>query len=230
MAVIKSGASTDVLTVDATSKAARATLYDAAGNPIGTQANPLSANVSASSKVPGSVGSYAATSWRIPGQVAATTNLCAIVNDSGDRVIAIRRLSIDVSYSAAAVDFTMAYFRLWPNTGVTPSGGTESTKQKMDSAYPASQAATKILMAASADGVFSAITHATPGSTPLSNTARASILTAVGFATPWDYEMISYDHEPPLVRPGETALVALVASANDVATRHHVVKVRWEEF
>jgi hypothetical protein len=34
MAVIKSGASTDQLTVDATSKAARATLYDAAGNVI----------------------------------------------------------------------------------------------------------------------------------------------------------------------------------------------------
>lgn len=36
MAVIKSGASADLLTVDAASKAARATLYDAAGNPIGS--------------------------------------------------------------------------------------------------------------------------------------------------------------------------------------------------
>src|ERR1044072_7677895 len=38
MAVIKSGASTDQMTVDATSKAARITLYDTAGTAISTAA------------------------------------------------------------------------------------------------------------------------------------------------------------------------------------------------
>lgn len=38
MAIIKSGASTDQLTIDATSKAARATLYDTSGRPISSAA------------------------------------------------------------------------------------------------------------------------------------------------------------------------------------------------
>lgn len=45
MAVIKSGSSTDQLDIDATSKAARVTLYDTAGNPITTQ--PVSGQVTA---------------------------------------------------------------------------------------------------------------------------------------------------------------------------------------
>lgn len=45
MALIQSGTSTDLLTVDSNSKAARVTLYDANGNAIGTPPFPLQVNI-----------------------------------------------------------------------------------------------------------------------------------------------------------------------------------------
>src|SRR5689334_18447225 len=51
MAVIKSGASTDQLTVDPTSKAARVTLYDAAGNPVSVLTSSVIGNPAPSSAV-----------------------------------------------------------------------------------------------------------------------------------------------------------------------------------
>lgn len=179
----------------------------------------------------GHVGTYTAASFRITGIVAAAQVLATIVNNAGARDIAIRRLAVDVTYTAAAVDLVAAYFRFWLNTGVTPSGGAAPTKQPCDSSYAASQAATEILFAASADGTAATITHAIPAATPTRQQAKGNIMTAVGYAgNSADYEIIKYEQHPCYVRSGETACLILVGSANDVATRHYTVKMMWEEF
>jgi hypothetical protein len=206
-------------------------LYDAAGALLGTGANPIITTATTSDLVPGSVGTYSAASFRIAGVAATSQVLMTLRNNAGARDIAIRRLAIDVSYSAAAVDLVQAYFRYWGNTGVTPSGGAAATKHKLDSEYPDSQAATELLFAASGDGVAATITHATPGSNPTREQAKANILTAVGTVPNInDYELINYSQHPLLVRTGETACLILVGSAVDVVTRHYTVKTIWEEF
>ena len=224
------GTSGEKLEVDITSKAARVALYDSTGNIIGTVSNPLKVDTTLDYKLPSSVGVYGASSFRIIGAVAASQVLMTIRNNAGNKDIAIRRLAVDVSHSAAAVDLVAAYFRFWANTAVTPTGGAAATKHKFDSAYPASQAETELLFAASADGVVAAITHATPASSPFREQAKANIMTAVGGITNnTDYELIKYEHHPVWVRSGETACLVLVGNANDVITRHYTVEIVWEE-
>jgi hypothetical protein len=155
-----------------------------------------------------------------------------IRNNAGARNIRIRRLAIDVTYSAAAVFLTQAYFRLWHRTGVTPSGGSAPTKLSYDSTNsPASdsQAATEILFASSADGVAAAITHATPASTPMREQAHPNVLTAVGVQSYSDLELQSFEQDPIVIRPGETVALILICSANNIATQHYAVKLVWDE-
>lgn len=227
---IKSGVTTDVLTVDVTSKAARITPYSSGGIEQGTVANPVQVNASTTPKWTGSTGTYSAASFRIPGVAATSQVLATIRNNAGAKNIVIRRLVVDASTTAAAIDLVAAYFRFWPNTGVTPSGGSAPTKHKLDSAYPTSQTETEILFAASADGTNATITHATPPSTPAREQARNNIMTAVGYSgNSSDFELIRYEHEPFVVRSGETCCLILVGSAVDVVTRHYTVKIIWEE-
>lgn len=229
MAVIKSGVSSDVLTVDPTSKAARVTLYNSLGNEI-SSANPLYVNTIEQSSLPNSLGTYSAASWRIIGTATTSQVLMTIRNNAGSSDIAIRRLAVDVNYSAAAVDLVQAYFRFWLNTGTIPIGGSAPTKWALDSTYPASQAATEVLFAASADGVAAAITHATPASTPTREQGKANILTAVGSATNiFDYELNTFEQHPLWVRSNEIAALILVGSAVDIVSHHYTVKVVWEE-
>ena len=205
----------------------RVVLANSSGVEEGTVTNPV--NVLSSTKVPLSTGTYATSSFRIAGVAALSQVLCTIRNNAGAKVIALRRISIDVSQSAAAVDLAMGTFRLWPNTGVTPSGGTAPTKHKFDSAYPTSQAATEILFASSSDTVATAIIHAIPGSTPMRQQSRVPILTAVG-AVPFDDCILqSLENDPIYVRSGETVLIAVVGASNDVTTRNYIVKLTYEE-
>lgn len=210
--------------------AGRVQLYDAAGNPIGVTANPLVTTSTPSLLLPGSLGAWAVASFRIPGIAAAAQVLATIRNNAGARDIVVRRLAIDVSYTAAAVDLVAAYFRLWNNTGVTPSGGAAPTKHPLKASYGASQAATEILFAASVDGTNSTITHATPASTPWREQAKSNIMTAAGLAgNISDYELIKYEQHPMYIESGQVAALILVGSANDVTTRHYTVKIVLEE-
>ena len=243
MAIIQSGASADQWTIDPTSKAGRGTLYDASGNVLigsKTIANSIPVNIASdqlpfafSNRISSSSGIYGCGSFRVPG--TATTNplnLATITNNAGAKTIYLRRISVDLSTSAAATDLVSGSFRIWPNTGVTPSGGTAPTKQKYDSAYATSQAATQILFGASADGTSTAITHALPGSTPLRETFRDSVMTAVGVqGSRTDFVLLGWDSPPIAVRSGETTLVAMVpTNGADVATRMYIVMLVWEEF
>jgi len=230
MAVIKSGASADELTVDATSKAARTTLYSAAGTEIGTASNPIIASANQNLLLTGSAGAWTAASWRIVGVAATSQVLATVRNNGGARKIYIRRFAVDVSHTAAAVDLVAAYFRLWGNTGVTPSGGSGPTKHPLNVSYGSSQGATEILFAASADGVAAAITHAMPAPTPWREQAKANVMTAAGLAgNHFDYELVRFDQHPFVVSSGETAALMLVGNAVDVVTRHYTVKIVWEE-
>jgi len=239
-AIIRSGATTDQLTIDATSKAARATLYDTSGGVlVGQKTMAASLPVVIASDQTrawkdvesGYVGTYAAASWRTVGTVATAQPLMTIVNNAGARAIAIRRLTVDVNVSAAAAFLTQAYFRFWLNTGVTPSGGAAPTKHPLRSSYSASMAATEILFASSADGTAAAITHATPAATPTREQAQTNVLTAVGqYISDGDIEVVTFDQHPLYVLTGETAALILICSANNIATNHYTVKIIWEEF
>jgi hypothetical protein len=72
MAVIKSGASTDQLTIDAISKAARVTIYDTAGNTPPAAGIPVSGTITANQGTSPWVMSLASTT--ITGSVAVTGN------------------------------------------------------------------------------------------------------------------------------------------------------------
>ena len=207
------------------------TLKDAAGTAVGTAGNPLAVNAAQQVLLPSSAGCYGAASFRIPGTAATTHPLATVRNNAGSKVIAIREIEIEHTVSAAAAFTTQgAYFRFWVNTGTTPSGGTAPTKHKFKSDYAASQAATEILFAASADGTASAITHATPGANPILTEAHASQETGVGEQGGFGaYRLLGQDDHPIYVLSGEVCLLALILMANNITTNHYVVSMIWEE-
>jgi hypothetical protein len=220
----------NLLKVNSTGSA-QTVLYDGSGNLLGTAAKPIYTNANTSIAYPGTVGTYAAASWRTVGVAATNHVLMTVRNNSGSLGIAIRRVAVDINYSAAAAFMVQGYFRLWPNTGVTPSGGAAPTKHSMDTSCPSSQAATEILFASSADGTAATITHATPGGTPAREQGHGNILTAVGAAfNVNDYELINYAQAPMIIRSGQTACLILVTSANNITSQHYTVKVVWDEF
>ena len=107
MAKIRSGATTDELTVDATSKAARASLYDNAGIELfdsGADKYIL--------RIPRMVGGTPAASSRI----FAFRNL-------GTKTIRIRQIVLNTSFNGTAALTTQGY-ELRRFSGATPTGGT----------------------------------------------------------------------------------------------------------
>jgi hypothetical protein len=98
MAVIKSGASSDNLTIDATSKAARVTLYDVEGNPLSKKATYRASTLTAF--VPAVTA--ARPIFLIEGSASKTITVKRI-SFSGASLTAVQYLSINVSkYSTAA--------------------------------------------------------------------------------------------------------------------------------
>lgn len=106
MAVIKSGASTDQLTVDATSKAARVTLYDSAGREVSTQVKQT----------------YMIASTFTP---AATPTDLVIIEGSSTKTIRVIRMKITTTNTAAGSQtFFLIKRSAADTTGTFVSAGT----------------------------------------------------------------------------------------------------------
>jgi hypothetical protein len=118
---IRSGATSDLLTVDATSKAARATLYDSAGNELLV--------------VP--AGEYVAgfLNTRISAIIAAGSAIWAMRAGAANRVY-IRELTLMCSFDGTAAA-TTSFFGLVRFTGANPTGGTALTMFKKRTTYGA---------------------------------------------------------------------------------------------
>lgn len=122
MAVIKSGATADELTIDPTSKAARITLYDSAGNELHKEPN----------------GSYLLRipNARLTAAIAANSAIWTVRNGSS-RTMRIKRISVSAKFDGTAAA-TTAQFQLQRFTTATPSGGTALTAVKKRTALGSS--------------------------------------------------------------------------------------------
>lgn len=115
---IKSGASSDEATVDATSKAMRVTLYDTAGN---SNDKPES----------NSYGVVGGTSAVVAAGLAGSTNLMAIRNSAGSKKIYITQLRFVCSTATLGLTGGVAGSIAWQRfTAQTPTGGTARTPYK----------------------------------------------------------------------------------------------------
>lgn len=137
MAVIKSGATSDQLTVDPTSKAARVTQYDAAGSVLGAPTNPI-AFVPGISVVPTNGGFYSVAgrtgTAAIAATLAADTPLAAMrLAAISSRLAYVTRLEVWISIitvgTSALVPGTLGLQRF---TAGNPTGGTVRTPSELD--------------------------------------------------------------------------------------------------
>ena len=122
MAIIQSGASADLWTIDATSKAGRATLYDAAGNalipaPSGSFMLPINVRQTAASAA-------ASTVWT--------------VRNGASKTMRLRRLFAAVVFDGTAAAATTLKYALQRFSAATPTGGTALTAVKKRTTYSAS--------------------------------------------------------------------------------------------
>lgn len=120
MAIIQSGGSTDTLTVDATSKAARVTQYTTAG----ALTNPEYA------------GSYITRVEVIPTTLTAGTTYFTMRN-LGTRRVFIRRMEFKLGFSGTAAA-SRSLYEIERFSAATPTGGTAITALKKDNTHPAS--------------------------------------------------------------------------------------------
>lgn len=204
----------------------RVVLSNSSGEEVINNQLPLLAN---------SKGAYATSSFRMVGQIAAPANVLPFpaplmtVRNDGTTPKAIRRLAVEVLHSAAAVDLALGSFRLFVNTGVTPSGGALADLSKLDTNYPNMESGFEVRFGATADGVNSVITHGIPPINPSRQQTRTAIFTAVGVMPQIDYELINYSQHPVIIQPGETCALILTSALIDVITRHYVVKAIFED-
>lgn len=123
MALIQSGATADLLTVDPTSKAARVTLYDNAGNEV--LKPPTGAYV-----LPVSVTQSAAT--------AANSTVWAMRYVTGSLTAKIRRIRLAVGFNGTAAAATSVAYHLCRFSTATPTGGTAIGVIKKRNSYAGS--------------------------------------------------------------------------------------------
>lgn len=130
MAVIKSGATTDQLTVDPTSKAARTTPYDQAGNCLAR------------------VNSYVAAI--APTASAAGTGVLFNIKGSATKTVKVYRIRINATVASAVIIATM----LLAKRTVAGSGGTASaiTPLALDSSNAAATATANLFTALATAG------------------------------------------------------------------------------
>ena len=216
MAIIKSGVASGELKVDATTNAARVTLYDTVGAPI----------------------NYAETfrgvaaTFRILGSAGVPQNIFTIENLSGSgKLVYLRRLELFAETTAALltvacqVDTSRA-------TGI-PTGGTVLGKGALDTAL--SSSANVILRGANASdgGVATAIAAtAAPGYISRGFIPRQA--TAVGQAMTPNRILLVPDpllqRDSPLLQENQAIVVQITGTAaSNAATNHYIVVCAWDE-
>lgn len=122
MATIVSGASSDVLTIDPTSKAARATLYNSAGTEL----------------IVAPTGSYGTNiSVRQTGTTAANAVVWSMRN-GGTKTVQIRRIKVVRCFDGTAAATTTARYTIQRFTAATPTGGNAQLIGKKRTSYPTS--------------------------------------------------------------------------------------------
>lgn len=125
MAVIQSGASSDQLSIGPTSKAARVTLYDGAGNEI--HATPT--------------GSYILP-FRIIQSAATAANLMVwAMRNGATKTVRIRKIKGSITFAGTAAAATQIGYDFRRFTAATPTGGTVLVPFKKRTGDPASSVA-----------------------------------------------------------------------------------------
>ena len=120
-ATIKSGASADLLSIDAQSKAARVTLYNSVGEEIGVRPD----------------GSYMLPINIVQSAATVVNSTVWALRNGGSKAVYIRRVLLNMGYHGAAVATTGRYAIERFDTA-TPTGGTALTPVKKNSSMPTS--------------------------------------------------------------------------------------------
>lgn len=223
MAIIKSGATSDQLTIDPTSKAARMTLYDTSGNSMGTSSTPLP--VRTARPYTGTfTGDYLLSTYRSVG-AAGLQNLFSLWNPVGSgKNIALRRLFLQADHTTL---LATACHIATSTVTVQPTGGTAGIIHKVDSSYSNTIVEAKGL--ASSDGTNgTAITATAVGRIFQQFCQRPHTL--AGWFTCDDVFLIPercIDY-PLIIKPGEGLLVHTLQNATTGA--FYVVNGRYDEY
>ena len=199
MAVIKSGASTDQLTVDATSKAARYTKYDTRGNNLSLKT------------------SYSACTATKFIAVAGTT-VFAQIYGSASKTIRVHRIIVGGSIATAAINADLIINK---RTAVG-SGGTATTLTQVakDSQNAAGTATVvKVFTAAPTAG--------TGGGVIATQTMYMGITPAIGQNVIFDWSQESMNEAPVLRGTGEGLELSFGTTAGNAATL--CVAFEWSE-
>lgn len=130
MAIIQSGASSETLTIDSASNAARVTLYNTNGVEVG-DSQPI--------------GSYLLP-INIRQSTAAGTGVTVwALRNTGTTTLSIRRIVLTMGFDGVAVASTMSRYELIRFYSATPSGGTALTPVKKRTTYPTSGVDARLL-------------------------------------------------------------------------------------
>jgi hypothetical protein len=197
MAIIRAGTTTDLLTIGATSKAARATLY--APNKLlnrGTEWRPKATGLYAlpiSLKL--TAGAAGLTIWAMRNSATAATT------------VHIRRIDIGLSYTTT-VATTISRFSLVRFSGATPTGGTSLTVILADTTFAAT---------AVTDARFAVAGLTTTGIT-FETTPMAELILPEQVASnvPFSFNMAEFEDYPfaIVLQPGEGFAIRTLATQN----------------
>lgn len=209
MAIIKSGASTDQLTVDATSKAARVTLYDSAGRETSAQNKP----------------SYMASGAFTP---AATPTDLVIIEGSATKTLRIISFIIVTTNTAAG---SQQFFLVKRSAADTTGTFVGATAVPLDSASGATTA--------NRVGHFTANPGALGAAVGTLTTRRLASPAAVpasfaGVVQDAGYELLAPVQQPVLIQPVTLRGVAQCLALNFngaalVAGQTHAYSLTWIE-
>lgn len=225
MAVIQSGASSDLMTVDPTSKAARCTLYGPDGAMLGSVANPFAVKQGTGRTVQ---GQYSASIFRTQGSAGTPQNVAGLFLQSSATVsIALKSIQLSLD-STAALATVSPSVKLSRAAGI-PSGGYPMSAEKFRSAHPNAQAT--VLGPSSVDGGAPSAIVATAGA-PAWVGLVDRLHSADGYVAHPAVELLPPYWIDPLnpfvLVPGEAVLVQAVGA--NAATTWFVVNFLWEEF
>lgn len=203
MAVIKSGASSDQLTIDATSKAARVTLYNSDGSYNGEKATYRAAT--------------------IDGLVTATTadQPFFLIEGSATKTITVKRIAVSGA-TLTAVAYLMVNVT---KHSTAASGGTSTTLTgvPVDSTFAAATATVKAYTAAPTGGTL----VGTVASQRI--LAQATTAAAAGIPRDWLFDFGDMPETKGIVLRGTTQGLALVWATAPGSAVTLAVDIEWTE-